>query len=148
MKKTTTLIILALLISFFCSNLSYAETSTETTTETNLSELKKQAPTKIDLKAIVFDPDTDIKAKATEENREMTSFEEAQYNIHEALHGEVSAVEAKGLLEDKMKMTFDSGPIASIVPWVDYNGSLSNIWSNENYQNTNLFLILLHHEFQ
>ena len=134
MKKTTTLIILALLISFFCSNLSYAET----TTETNLSELKKQAPIKkIDLKAIVFDPDTDIKAQATEENREMTSLEEAQYNIHEALHGEVSAVGTKGLLEDKMKMTFDSGPIASIAPWVSYNGSLSNIWSNENYQNTN-----------
>ncbi len=78
-------------------------------------------PKRMDLKAILFNPDADIKV---------------QDNLNEALHGEVSTIGTKGLLEDKMKVTFAQGPVESIAPWADYNGSLSNIWSGEDYQNT------------
>ncbi len=102
------------------------------------STLKKSEPSskKIDLKAIIFDPNADFKAQATEENREMTKLEEAEYNLHEALHGEVQAVGTKGLLADQMKMNFKKGPIESISPWIDFNGSLSNIWTGDVYKNT------------
>lgn len=100
-------------------------------------KLQKHVVTKkIDLTAVIFDPDANFKAQAVEENREMTKLEEAQYNLHEALHGEVSAIGTKGLLADQMKMKFEEGPIEYIAPWIDYNGSLSNIWNGENYQNT------------
>jgi len=120
MKKTTTLIILALLISFFCSNLSYAETLTEVAKDTTNNIIASE-PKRMDLKAIIFNPDADIKV---------------QDNLNEALYGEVSTIATKGLLEDKMKVTFAQGPVESIAPWADYNGSLSNIWSGEDYQNT------------
>jgi len=102
----------------------------------NTESKKPIASRKIDLKAIIFDPTSTLKAEAEAEGREMTRSEAAQYNIHEALHGEVSAVSTKGLLADKMKMTFDKGPIDTIVPWMDYNGYLSNIWKGDNFENT------------
>lgn len=98
--------------------------------------VKKTVDTKkIDLKAIIFDPTSNIKAEAAEEGREMTRAEAAEYNLHEALHGQVQALTTKGLLEDKMKMKFAKGPIEYIAPWVDYNGCFQNIWSGDTYQN-------------
>lgn len=91
---------------------------------------------KINLKAIIFDPTSNLKAEAIEEGREMTKSEEAQYNIHEALHGQVQALTTKGLFEDKMKIKFAKGPIESIAPWIDYNGCFQNIWSGDSYQNS------------
>jgi len=96
----------------------------------------KQTSKPIDLKAIIFDPNAKFNAQAIEENREMTKTEKAEYNLHEALHGSVSVPSTKGLLEDKMKMTFDKGPIESISPWFDFNGAFSNIWTGDNYANT------------
>lgn len=100
-------------------------------------KLKKRAPSKkIDLRAVIFDPNAQFDAQAIEEGREMTKAEEAQYNINEALHGEAHALSTKGLLADKMKMNFEKGPIESIVPWVDYNGYFSNNWNGTDYKNT------------
>lgn len=98
--------------------------------------IDKKETRKIDLKAVIFDPDFNAKAQAIEENREMTKEEELQFNLHEALHGEVKAISTKGLLADKMKIKFDEGPIESIAPWIDYNGYFSNIWNGDTYQNT------------
>ncbi len=102
-----------------------------------VEDIKKSSSSKkINLKAVIFDPNAEFDAEAKEENREMTKLEEAQYNIHEALHGEVSKLSTKGLLADKMKMTFEKGPIDNISPWIDYNGYFSNIWNGPDYQNT------------
>lgn len=99
--------------------------------------LKKRVPSKkIDLKAVIFDPDADFKAQAVEENREMTRAEMAEYNLHEALHGQVTAVPMKGLLEDQMKLKFANGPVESISPWVDFNGCFQNVWAGDYYKNT------------
>lgn len=89
---------------------------------------------KVDLHAIIFDPAATV--KPPENASEMTKGELARYDIEHALHCEVSAPSTKGLLEDTMKMTFTKGPIEYISPWVDFNGSFSNVWSGENYQNT------------
>lgn len=97
---------------------------------------KKEKLKPIDLKAVIFDPDAKFDAQAEAENREMTKMEEAQYNLHEALHGEVQALGTKGLLADQMKMEFEKGPIESLAPWIDYNGYFSNIWAGEDYKNT------------
>lgn len=94
----------------------------------------KPANRKVDLHAIIFDPTVTV--KEPENAPEMTKVELAKYDIEHALHGEVSAPSTKGLLEDTMKMTFEKGPIESIAPWVDYNGSFSNVWSGANYANT------------
>lgn len=94
----------------------------------------KPANRKLDLHAIVFDPSVTV--KEPENAEEMTKTEVAKYKINEALHGEISAVSTKGLLADQMKMTFEEGPIDNIIPWVDYNGYFSNIWTGEDYQNT------------
>lgn len=99
--------------------------------------LLKPANRKIDLHAIIFDPSVTVKSPEVAE--EMTQAEIAKYKINEALRGEVSTTtltSTKGLLEDTMKMTFEKGPIESLAPWFDYNGSFSNIWNGETYQNT------------
>lgn len=88
---------------------------------------------KIDLNAIIFDPATMVELP---QDAEMTKTEEYKYKINEALKGEVSAVSTKGLLENTMKIQIGKGPIESISPWIDYNGSFSNIWSNDEYKNT------------
>lgn len=102
--------------------------------ENNQKRILKHANRKVDLHAVIFDPNAI--AEPPEDSAEMTKSEIAKYKLNEALHGEVSAASTKGLLEDTMKMTFEKGPIDSISPWVDYNGSFSNIWNGENYQNT------------
>lgn len=97
----------------------------------------KPANRKVDLHAIIFDPNVTV--KSPENPEEMTQAEIAKYKIHEALQGEVSTTtltSTKGLLEDTMKMTFEKGPIESLAPWFDYNGSFSNVWNGETYQNT------------
>lgn len=97
--------------------------------------LLKPANRKVDLRAIIFDPAVTVKLPANAE--EMTKKEEYKYKIHEALLGEISTtVPIKGLLEDTMKMTFEKGPVESLAPWVDYNGSFSNIWNGDTYKNT------------
>ena len=105
---------------------------------------KSQEPApKVDLNAIIldqnvetFDSNEDVFDSVADEEAELTLPSRVRYNLNEALHGEVSALTTKGLLADKMKMNFDKGPIESISPWIDYNGSLSNIWKGEDYQNT------------
>jgi hypothetical protein len=100
---------------------------------------KKHTSQKIDLRAIIFDPNADFKAQAAEENREMTKMEAAEYGMHEALHGEVtetSKLSRKGLLADKTTIKLKEGPIESLSPWYAYKGSFQNIWNGANYQNT------------
>lgn len=97
--------------------------------------LIKPADRKVDLHAIVFDPAVTV--KAPENADEMTQTEIAKYKVHEALLGEVSkTVPSKGLLADQMKMTFEKGPIDNIIPWVDYNGYFSGLWTGDTYKNT------------
>jgi len=94
---------------------------------------------KINLKAIIFDPNAQFDAEAKAECREMTRLEDMEENIHEALHGEVTTVKKmapKGLLASKTKMTFKNGPIESISPWFVYKGSFQNAWTGGNYQNS------------
>lgn len=154
MKKKYTPIFWALLVILSCFNKAYTqETITEqdnqiTANTPNITiavpvltspTVKKQRilkPTnrKIDLHAVIFDPKVTI--QEPDNSEEMTKMELAKYKVHEALHGEVSAVTTKGLLEDTMKMTFEKGQIESISPWIDYNGYFSNIWNGGNYQNT------------
>lgn len=95
--------------------------------------LLKPADRKVDLHAIIFDPNAVV---AEPENaEEMTKTEIAKYKVGEALTGKVTAVSTKGLLADTMKMTFEKGPIESITPWVDYNGYFSSIWNGPTYKN-------------
>lgn len=89
---------------------------------------------KVDLHAIIFDPTVTV--KPPENADEMSKAELAKYDIQHALHCEVSEPSKKGLLEDTMKMTFTKGPIEYISPWVDFNGSFSNVWSGEDYKNS------------
>lgn len=91
---------------------------------------------KVDLRAVIFDPNAQIDAAAKEEGREMTKTEKAEYDVNKALHGQVSALTTKGLLEDKMRIKFEKGPVESIAPWVDFNGMFTNAWSGDNYANT------------
>lgn len=149
MKKKIAPLFVALLLVLFCMNFAYAQ---DEQTISNKLETPSLAPIlvapvvkepqrllkptdrKVDLHAIIFDPTVSVKLPADAE--EMTRVEEAKYKMHEALHGQVSAVSTKGLLEDTMKMTFERGPVESIAPWVDYNGGFSNIWASEEYKNT------------
>lgn len=149
MKKKIAPLFVALLLVLFCMNFAYAQ---DEQTISNKLETPSLAPIlvapvvkepqrllkptdrKVDLKAIIFDPAVSAKLPANAD--EMTKTEEYKYKIHEALHGQVSATSTKGLLEDTMKMTFESGPVESIAPWVDYNGGFSNIWAGEEYKNT------------
>lgn len=165
MKKSIKTLLLAMMILPLCSNFAYAQDSLTTTAinKTDISAQtptasivevsnkstpylvapvvevpkteKKAEAKKLNLKAVIFDPNADFKAQAAEENREMTKMEKAEENIHEALHGEVSAVSTKGFLADTMKMTFEKGPIESISPWVDYNGTFTQSWSGPTYKN-------------
>lgn len=101
---------------------------------------KKQAKTKkIDLSAVIFDPNADFKARAEEEGREMTKLEDVQYDLHEALHGEVKSMNAmskKGLLSDYLTAKPERGPLESINLWGVYRGYLTNSWVGEDYKNT------------
>lgn len=94
----------------------------------------KPANRKVDLHAIIFDPNVTV--KAPEDAKEMTLTERAKYDIDHALHGQISAPSTKGLLEDTMKMTFERGPIESLAPWVDFNSCFQNMWTGANYQNS------------
>lgn len=94
----------------------------------------KPANRKVDLHAIIFDPT--VTMKEPDNADEMTKKEVAEYKIHEALHGEVSAASTKGLLEDTMKMTFEKGPVESIAPWIDFSSAFTNAWTGEKYANT------------
>lgn len=106
----------------------------------NQSSIKSHGSSKkIDLRAIIFDPNAQFDEEAKAEGREMTKLEEAEYNIHEALHCEVSSINKisrKGLLADKTTIKPERGPIASMTPWFNYKGGLSDNWAGENYKNT------------
>ena len=111
------------------------KTAKKQATKPEADKLAAQNP-KIDLKAVFLEPHAKLNAQAIEENREMTEKEQIQYNIHEALYGEVEAIRTKGLLEDKTKMTFEKGPIKSITPWASYIGYTSDNWKGPAYANT------------
>lgn len=156
--------IAALLLSaFFCVNNAQAQDFQNSITYGNLADvsvktpelvapvvqdpkLKSNLPTpKVDLNAVVLDPNVILQEEldGTEEYTAdseaqvyETLFDNAKYNLKEALHGEVKAVGTKGLFADKTKMTFKKGPIDNIIPWIDYNGYFSNVWNGENYENT------------
>lgn len=151
MKKRTIPLFLAFLAVIFFADFAKAEDLKENTTEPSIEtqnievkniETQKRilmpASRKVDLHAIIFDPSVTV--KLPENSDEMTKKEEYKYKINEALHGHVSEASTKGLLEDTMKMTFAEGSnskiIESIAPWIDYNGSFSNIYNGANYQNT------------
>ncbi|MDD3436120.1 MAG: porin [Candidatus Gastranaerophilales bacterium] len=91
---------------------------------------------KLDLRAVLFNPNAEFDAPAKAEGREMTSKEEAMYKLHAALHDDLEPVSTKFLSGDRFKMTFDKGPIESITPWVDYSGTMQCLWNGENYANS------------
>lgn len=97
---------------------------------------KKILDKKLDLKAVIFDPSADFKAQAEEEGREMTKEEIYKYKIHEALHGEVKAIDSVPLLKEYTTLHFDKGPIESITPSFLFRGRMSQMWTGENYANT------------
>ncbi len=107
---------------------------------TNQNSIKKRsASKKIDLKAIIFDPNADFKAQAQEQGREMTRLEAAEDSVHEALHGEVtetSKLSRKGLLDKYLTVRPETGPLESLNLWGSYKGSLQDSWVGENYTNT------------
>ncbi len=129
----------------FCSASTLAKTNDiavqkQLTTPVVQDPKFEQAVPKVDLNAVILDPNAaieeDINDNAEEDLSESTIIDNAKFNLHEALHGEVKALSTKGLLEDKMKMNFKKGPIEYIAPWVDYNGCFQNVWAGDTYQNT------------
>ena len=131
-------LVLTMLVTVSCFNQVYAEALTESDDipilKTPVVEQPKKT-SKIDLKAVIFDPNAQFDLQANEENREMTKLEEAEYSLHESLYGRVEALSTDGLLADKMRMKFAKGPIESISPWIDYNGYFSENWSGPTYKN-------------
>ena len=126
LKKSNVLKLLILFCALICINSVYADET--------IDSAKTEKTSKIDLKAVIFDPEFDNKEEIKVE--ELSDADKIKYNLHEALHGEVKAISTKGLFADKMTVKFDEGPIKSIVPWIDYNGSFSNVWTGDNYTNT------------
>lgn len=95
--------------------------------------------TKLDLRAVVFDPKADFSAQAKEEDREMTKVETAEYNLHEALHGEVSSLSKmskRGMFEKNLTIYPKRGPLYSVTEYTGYRGYFTNAWSGADYQNT------------
>jgi len=151
MRKVVDRALLAVLLTSSCVNFCYAEDAPTLALSKQLTpvfvkptiETAKPVAKPVDLKAVILDPNVetfdsneDIFDSEADTEDEPTLSDQFRANIHEALHGEVSAIGNKGLLADKMKMTFDKGPIESIAPWIDYNGSTSNVWTGDNYANT------------
>src|SRR5574344_99715 len=94
---------------------------------------------KLNLKAVIFDPNADFKAEAQEEGREMTRLESSQEAVHEALHGEVqsmSKMNRKGLLHNYLTFHPEAGPVGEISIWGFYKGYMSNVWDMGTYKNT------------
>lgn len=130
--KTTIKIALVLLLIVLCNNVVNAQ-------ENNSSTPKFEQNIKIDLNEVTFDPNVAVEEdidSAEKDSSQKTIIDNAKFNLHEALHGEVHALGTKGLLEDKMKMNFAKGPVEYIAPWVDYNGCFQNVWTGDAYQNT------------
>lgn len=100
------------------------------------STQKTEKSRKLDLRAVVFDPNADFKAQAEEEGREMTGSEQLEYNVHEALHGKVEAVSRKGLLANIWTVKPERGLIQSVTPWYFFRGAPNEVWSGANYANT------------
>ena len=94
---------------------------------------------KLDLRAVIFDPNADFSAEAKDENREMTKLEIAEENINEALHGEVSSMNdmsRKGLLAKKLTFKPEGGILDSLYVFTGFRGSLSGDYTGEDYKNT------------
>lgn len=140
------------------SNLPAAQTSSEVVEVSNKTAPKLVAPVvedsksanqsaakkavgskKLDLRAVIFDPSADFKAQAEAEGREMTRLEDAEYDLHEALHGEIvetSKLSRNGVLNKYLTAYPKKGPLKSVTITNAYRGDLQNIWLGENYQNT------------
>lgn len=100
---------------------------------------KNSSPTKVNLKAIIFDPNADFKAEATEEGRQMTQQEITADKIHYLLHGQVvsmSDLSKKGLLYKYMTIYPKGGPLLSLNWSNGYKGTFNNVWAGDTYQNT------------
>lgn len=143
-KKVPKCIVIGAFIIICCTNFANAEESTRQNTPQLLTppiltspRILEPANRKVDLHAIIFDPSTST--EPPKNSQELTNSEIAKYKIEKALTGEVSQTtltSTKGMLEDSMKMTFANGPIESLAPWVDFNGSYANAWNGGDYQNT------------
>lgn len=94
---------------------------------------------KLDLRAVIFDPNADFSAEAKDENREMTKLEIAEENINEALHGEVSSMNdmsRKGLLAKKLTFKPEGGILDSLYVFTGFRGSLWGDYAGDDYKNT------------
>lgn len=94
---------------------------------------------KLNLKAVIFDPNADFKAAAEDEGRQMTTLETKEDEIHEALHGEVQSISKLpkgGILDKYLTVHPESGPFSEIRAWGMYKGYTSNIWERNDYKNT------------
>ncbi len=126
LKKNNILKLLILFCALICINSVYADET--------IANAKTEKTSKIDLKAVIFEPE--LKNKQDLNIEELSETDRIKYNLHEALHGEVKAISTKGALADEMTIKFDQGPIKNIAPWIDYNGAFSSIWAGDNYTNT------------
>lgn len=100
---------------------------------------KQENSKKLDLRAVIFDPNADFSAQAKEEGREMTKLEKAEDSVNEALHGEVCSMNdmsRKGLLSKYLTVKPKGGPLASLNIWTGYKGDMQNIWLGDTYKNT------------
>jgi hypothetical protein len=95
---------------------------------------------KLNLKAVIFDPNADFSAAASAENREMTTLEARENAVHEALHGEVrsySQIKSSGGFLDKyLTIHPESGPFSELKLWGTYKGYFTDTWDRGNYKNT------------
>ena len=106
-------------------------------TKTKLTD--KEKTQKLDLRAVIFDPNADFKAQAEKEDREMTKMEIAEDQVHEALHGQVSSMNdlsRKGLLAKKLTFKPEGGILDSLYIFTGYRGSLSGEYTSGDYKNT------------
>lgn len=100
---------------------------------------KQEVSKKMDLRAVIFDPDADFKAQAEDEGREMTRLEKAEDSVHEALHGEVtetSKLSRRGLLAKELTVKPEGGIFESLNLWAAYKGSLQDSWLGDQYANS------------
>src|SRR5574344_1736329 len=99
------------------------------------NDAKNIAP-KIDLKAVILDPDAKFDGDSKLQNREMTDIEKWEYQVHDALHCQVCKLDSTPLLHKYLSHDFERGPLTSISAATYFRGSLQNIWNQDEYKNT------------
>lgn len=92
---------------------------------------------KIDLRAVILDNNESFDEQAdVDEISEKTKMQHWQEDIHQALHGEVTKISGDPLLKKYLTKDFERGPFSQLSFWSGMRGSMQNIWSGADYENT------------